>query len=370
LDINSMTNKFFGSISIRIFLAVFLTTFLITIFSSFYQIVRVNIAFDQFLSRQEQEMAEMGWMRNMMEVDRLRRLEALNSQFKNAIIQNTLMAGITGALAAMLTAGLVAKNITRPLSMMENGINDVMENKLRGRLEEEGPLEVQELIKRFNQLLEELDRIEKLRADLVSDVMHELRTPVTKIQGQLEGIEDGIYEANPKLIKNLLDNTKQLEAIISRLQELIEIRSGVIKLKKVKVDIEEMLNSIVSGYSKEGVKIVKKIENGLKLKVDPIRFRELLENLIGNAFKYTQKGEISVVASDEYIKVSDTGIGIPKDELSNIFERFYRVDKSRSIETGGLGLGLAIAKEIAEAHGFNISVESELNKGSVFTITF
>ncbi len=365
-----MGNKIFGTISFRIFLAVFLTTFIISVGSSYYQIIRVNFAFDRFLEQQEVELANMGWMRNKMEVDRLRRLEILNDQFRNAIIQNTLLSMVAGAVAALGTAVVLAKNITGPLAKMEKSIGGLMDDKFKGRLEEEGPYEIQMLIQRFNKLLDELSRIEKLRADLVSDITHELRTPLTKIRGQLEGVKDGVYKPDKELVDNLLANTSQLEAIIDRLQELIEIRSGQIKLKKVNIELSSMVRSVLAGYAKEGVEVVVNIDKGAKVKADRIRFRELLDNLISNAFKYTKKGQISIEASDRELKVSDSGIGIPEAELPYIFERFYRVDKSRNDQTGGLGLGLAIAKEIAEAHGFLMSVDSELKKGSTFTISF
>jgi signal transduction histidine kinase len=328
------------------------------------------VAFDQFLSKQEEELADMGWMRNMMEVERLRRMEMLNDQFRNALMQNVLLSGAIGGIAAMMTAFVMAKNITGPLSKMEKGMSNVIDNEYKGRLEEEGPYEVRSLMAKFNQLLEELDRIEKLRADLISDITHELRTPLTKIQGQLEGIQDGVYEANDKLIRNLLDNTAHLEDIITRLQELIDIKSGQVKLKKVNIHLDDLVNSVLSGYKKEGVEVSVNIDNDLVIKADKIKFRELLDNIIGNAFKYTTKGNITIEGNKQTLKVADSGIGIPKNELPFIFERFYRVDKSRSVDTGGLGLGLAIAKEIAEAHGFKLLVESEYHKGSVFTVQF
>jgi signal transduction histidine kinase len=365
-----MVNKLFGTITFRIFLAVFLTTFIVSIGSSYYQIVRVNFAFDNFLEQQEIELANMGWMRNKMEADRLRRLESLNEEFRNAIIQNTLLSVAAGAIAALGTAFVLAKNITGPLGKMEKSIGGLMDDKFKGRLEEEGPYEIQMLIQRFNRLLDELSRVDKLRADLVSDITHELRTPLTKIRGQLEGIVDGVYKPDTELVENLLANTNQLEAIIDRLQEIIEIRSGQIKLKKVNIDLAGMVKSVLAGYQKDGVKVVVNIDKGSKVKADRVRFRELLDNLISNAFKYTKQGQISIEANNEQLKVSDTGMGIPEAELPNIFERFYRVDKSRNDQSGGLGLGLAIASEIADAHGFELAVESEFEKGSTFIISF
>ncbi len=315
-------------------------------------------------------MVDAGFMRIEIGREKLLRLEMLNDEFRRTIVTNTFISTLVGAIAAVASALYTSKNITDPLSKMEKGIQNVIENKYHGRLEEEGPNEVQELIKRFNHLLEELDKIEALRADLVSDITHELNTPLTKIQGQLEGVKDGVYKANNDHIEKILDNVEQLKSIIARLQELTEIRSGKQKLQITKVDFKKMLDSVVSGYKnrEKKIKIITVVDEGLKINVDPAKFREVLDNLIENAYKYTKKGEIVITANKDQVSIKDSGIGISAEDIPYVFERFYRVDKSRSGETGGLGLGLAIVKEVCDAHNFDIKINSELGVGTEFVI--
>ncbi len=365
-----MTKTFFGTINFRIFIAVFITTFIITLSSSLYQLYRSNIAFDHFLSRQELEMNDAGFMRLGLGMERMMRLEMLNDDFRRTIVINTFISTLIGAIAAVGSALYTSKTITDPLSKMEKGMQNVIENRYRGRLEIEGPYEVQELIKRFNQLLDELDNIEAMRAELVSDITHELRTPLTKIQGQLEGIKDGVYKADDKQVDKILDNVEQLKYIIARLQDLIEIRAGKEKLKIEKVDFKKMLDSVLSGYNAKDkdIKFISIVDEGLKISADSVKFRAVLDNLIENAYKYTKKGEIVITANNNQISIKDSGIGISAKDIPYIFERFYRVDKSRSSETGGLGLGLAIVKEICDAHDFDIKVTSEMGVGTEIVI--
>ena len=365
-----MNKNFFGTINFRIFIAVFITTFVITLSSSVYQLYRSNLAFDHFLNKQEIEMTNAGFIRMEIGRERMLRLEMLNDDFRRTIVTNTFISTLIGAIAAVASAIYTSKNITDPLGKMEKGIQNVIENKYRGRLEVEGPYEVQELIKRFNQLLDELDKIESMRADLVSDITHELRTPLTKIQGQLEGVKDGVYKADDSHIERILDNVEQLKYIITRLQELIEIHSGKEKLKVGEVDIKKMLDSVISGYTGKNneIKFVSVVDEGLKISVDRAKFRAVLDNLIENAYKYSKKGEIVITANKDLISIKDSGIGISAKDIPYIFERFYRVDKSRSSKTGGLGLGLAIVKEICDAHGFDIKVNSEIGVGTEIII--
>ena len=227
--------------------------------------------------------------------------------------------------------------------------------------------EIKELIKEFNKLTSELERIEKLRADLVSDVAHELKTPLTKVRGQVEGIIDGVYKSSESHLNKILSNLDQLEYLVEKLQELTEIQAGKIKLVKKNIQLSELVENVISGYTGKDIEFAVDIPEKLKLRADKNRLTEVLDNLVNNAYKFTETGTISITAEEDRIIVKDTGRGIPKKDLPYIFERFYRVDKSRSKDTGGLGLGLAIVKELVEVHGWEIKVRSS-KKGTTFTV--
>jgi len=226
----------------------------------------------------------------------------------------------------------------------------------------------------------EIKRLERMRKDFVANVSHELRTPLAAIQGYLETLVDGGLE-NPAEAKEFLailqKHTDRMTNIVRDLLQLSRIESGLDPIRPARIDLREAVDRnlllLKPLAEKKGQTLDVSIAPGLSLQADPEKLNQVLINLLDNAIKYTpDRGTISVGAAESdtavTIEVRDSGIGIPKEDLTRIFERFYRVDRTRSRELGGTGLGLSIVKHIVEAHGGKITVESELGKGSRFIL--
>ena len=209
--------------------------------------------------------------------------------------------------------------------------------------------------------------------------MHELRTPIFAVQGYLETLLNGAIndpKVNITFLEKAISNTQNLNNLLNDLIDISMIESGEMRMSFRYFNLREFLMPVVDDLKylaeNKGISLDLVILNE-KLTVfgDKSKLRQVLNNLIQNAIKYTDAGKVDVVAEEESrsvtIKVKDTGIGIPKEDINRIFERFYRVDKARSREVGGTGLGLAICKHIIEAHNSIITVNSEYKKGSEFS---
>jgi len=228
----------------------------------------------------------------------------------------------------------------------------------------------------------EIKRLERMRKDFVANVSHELRTPLAAIKGYLETLVDGGMD-NPAEAREFLmilqKHTDRMTHIVRDLLQLSRIESGLDPIRPAQIDLREAIDRnlllLKPLAEKKGQTITTAIPPGFSLQADPEKFNQVVINLVDNAIKYTpERGIIALTASEKedrvLIEVQDSGMGIPREDLNRVFERFYRVDRTRSRELGGTGLGLSIVKHIMEAHGGKISVESEIGKGSRFILTF
>ena len=227
----------------------------------------------------------------------------------------------------------------------------------------------------------QIRKLENMRTEFVANVSHELKTPLTAISGFIETLKEGAIN-DKKEASKFLDimqaNTERLNNLINDMLVISKSESKEMKLELKKVNIEKILESISSMYKeridKKSQKLIFEIANNFtEITADEEKLIQIFSNLIDNAIKFTgQGGVITVKCYDVQdkikIEVSDTGIGIPKEHLPRIFERFYRVDKARSREMGGTGLGLAIVKHLIQLHGGTVSVESQPGRGSSFTV--
>lgn len=225
-------------------------------------------------------------------------------------------------------------------------------------------------------------RLEQLRKDFVANVSHELKTPITSIRGFSETLLDGALkdeETCRDFLNIIYQESLRLERLIGELLDLSRIESKQFLLRVERTSISSLIDSVIKTIldqaKQKQLSLVVEIPDNFEVEVDPDRMRQILLNLLTNAITNTPKGgEISVKAIKENIQwslsVSDTGIGIPENDLPRIFERFYRVDKARSRDSGGTGLGLAIVKHLVEAHHGKIQVKSHVGKGTTFTLTF
>lgn len=240
-------------------------------------------------------------------------------------------------------------------------------------------IEIKQMFEKTRNDIDYLERLQKMRSQFLANVSHELRTPIFAIQGYIETLLNGALN-DPKVNKHFLEkaehHTVNLSNLLNDLIDISMIESGEMRMSYRYFDINDFIKNIVSEFSliaeEKNIQLLfNPIMNGLQVFGDKERLRQVFVNLIQNAIKYTDEGNVEIVLEEEKkyvnIVVKDTGIGIPKEDIDRIFERFYRVDKARSKAVGGTGLGLAIVKHIIDAHSSKIFVESVPGSGSKFS---
>ncbi len=228
-------------------------------------------------------------------------------------------------------------------------------------------------------MADNLEHTERLRRNMVADVAHELRTPLSNLKGYLEAISDGVVKPDEATISSLNEEASSLSRLVEDLQELSLADAGELKMIVQPEDISRLIKETVTALQPKAAAKDIALSADLPAILPPVnidshRIKQVLNNLLDNALAHTGKeGRINVTAREQddkvYISVADTGEGIPPEDLPMIFERFYRVDKSRARATGGSGLGLTIAKRLVEAHGGTIEVKSIQGQGSTFTFS-
>jgi two-component system phosphate regulon sensor histidine kinase PhoR len=243
---------------------------------------------------------------------------------------------------------------------------------------------IEDLKSQLEQADEENSRSEKIRSEFVANVSHELKTPLTSIQGFLETLQEGAAE-NPEVRNKFLDimaiETARLKRLIEDLLILsdIENRRNVSMEQQIQIQqsLQEIISSIMPIAQSRGIDVVLTVDPSLKIQGSEDRFKQMMLNLIENAIKYSRdggvvrvSGELQSETEQILIQVRDQGIGISPEHIDRLFERFYRVEKSRSSKAGGTGLGLSIVKHIANLFEAELKVESQMNEGSVFSVLF
>jgi two-component system OmpR family sensor kinase/two-component system sensor histidine kinase BaeS len=288
-------------------------------------------------------------------------------------------------LAMPLLAGALAmrafRGIATPLADVMAAADAVAEGDLSVRVPAHGPGDFSRLVKSFNHMAEELERADRQRRNLTADVAHELRTPLHIIQGNLEGILDGVYEPTGEHIGTTLDETRALARLVNDLRTLSLAETGQLPLTWEPVDVAELLADVGTSFSgqAEAAGIDWHVEadgdpSAMIITADMGRLDQVLSNLVANALRHTPPGGAITLRAEPIqggvrIIVRDTGEGIPGEDLPYIFDRFWRGDRSRSQAGGaGSGLGLAIARQLVQAHGGRIGVESEPGQGATFTV--
>jgi signal transduction histidine kinase len=281
-------------------------------------------------------------------------------------------------VVSLLVGHLLAKRISQPILKTVEIAKEISDGKYEVRLKEQSDtVELQLLITSINHLAESLETLEKLRKQLTEDVAHELRTPITILQSYLEAMTEGIWEASPDRLQSCYDEVVRIGKLVGDLENLAKLEKDNLKLDKQPMDLRAAIEHVVSTFEAESMN--KKLSIEIKgantlLLADHSRMKQVIVNLLSNAIKYSMDGCSITIEMFEHnescgFSIHDNGIGIPKEELPYIFERFYRADKSRNRTTGGSGIGLTIVKSIIQAHGGKVSVMSELGKGSTFTVS-
>ena len=290
-----------------------------------------------------------------------------------------LWGGLLGVVVAAVVTFLMSRRILSPVESLAQAARGVSRGDFTQRVKVKSKDEFGELAIAFNAMAEDLQRTEQLRRNMVADVAHELRTPLSNIQGHLEAIRDGLLPAEPATLDSIYEEVLLLARLVEDLQELTLADAGQLTLVRQPADVADIARRAAAAAQPPAEARGLTIETDLPSQaamadVDPERIGQVLRNLLSNATTHTSEGgRITVSLKDDdselSVTVADTGAGIPAEDLPYVFERFYRVDRSRVRATGGAGLGLTIAKRLVEAHGGTISVESEVGKGSRFTFT-
>jgi len=287
-----------------------------------------------------------------------------------AILWLFLLAAAGGMVTAIFGA---MRPFASPLGAVMDAADRVSEGDYGVRVLEYGPPPMRALTHSFNTMVERLQNADRLRRDLMADVAHELRTPLSVLQGRLEGVLDGVYPRDDPQISQLLDDTHVLARLIEDLRTLALSDAGALQLQPEPTDLVSLVRDVVNSMQIEAARKSVTLNattstESVVLDLDALRIREVVTNLLSNALRHTVAGAVTVSLSSSreavVLTVSDTGEGMPPQQVARIFDRFYKGSESR-----GSGLGLAIARGIVTAHGGSISASSQLGRGTSVTLT-
>lgn len=304
----------------------------------------------------------------------------LYTSFQQSFSEALTWAALAAGVAALVVSLFLSGRVVTPVRAMMSASQRIAAGHYEERVQDRGADELGQLAQSFNQMAAKLQQVESMRRQLIGDVAHELRTPLTAIKGSMEGLMDGVLPASAETYHQIHQEADRLNRLVDDLQELSRVEAGAYEMDLHPVDISSLVKTVVKRlggqFEEKDVKLTVDLPPDLPLiQADDDRMIQVLTNLISNALRYTPEGgEVTLRASKSgnqiQVTVKDTGVGIPPEHLAHIFTRFYRVDKSRSRQAGGSGIGLTIAKYLVEAHGGRIWVESGgQDQGSVFTFT-
>lgn len=303
---------------------------------------------------------------------------ALSQRFLKPVHQSLVWGALVAVGIALLVTFFLSRRILAPVTAITFAARRLGQGDFSQRVSVVDKTEMGELAKTFNSMAGELEKAEQMKRKMIADIAHELRTPLSNIRGYLEATRDGVLKADTNTLRIIEEEAILLSRLVDDLQELSLVDADELKLIRHVEDISEIIKQAVTAeqpqIANKGLSLQVDLPDTLPaVSIDSHRISQVLRNLLDNAVAHTVEGSITVTARQQgswvQISVADTGEGIPEEELPNIFERFYRVDKSRTRATGGSGLGLTIAKRLVEAHGGSIIASSEQGKGSRFSFT-
>jgi histidine kinase len=330
--------------------------------------------------RHTQEMR--GMMRgNMMQGDGMQQLvDDLDENFRDAVNAALLRSTLAAAIAAILVSLFVSQRITQPIRQLVSASQRIAAGEYNTHIELNSRDELGDLTRNFNSMAAKLADTESMRQQLIADVSHELKTPLASITGYMVGLQDGVIPADAETFQKVQREADRLQRLVHDLQELSRAEAGSLAMSIQPVDAVQLAKDAVEWirpqYDDKGVELSLQVPAvSVSVRGDYDRIRQVLLNLLGNALQYTPPGgKVALILERDqdfaHFQIRDTGIGITPENLEHIFQRFYRVDKSRSRASGGSGIGLTVASHIVRALNGEIWAESAgINQGSTFHYT-
>lgn len=301
----------------------------------------------------------------------------LFNNFRTAFTEALIWATGLATVSAVIVSIFVARRVVTPVRYMMRASRHIADGHYAERVPETDADELGQLARSFNQMAAALEQTETRRRELIGNVAHELRTPLTSIKGYMEGLIDGVLPPEPATFQLVHREADRLQRLVSDLQELSQVEAGTFKLNLTRASVQALIDQTAARlrpqFEEKGVKLQISVPADLPpVRVDEDRMGQVLLNLVGNALQYTTAGGMVTILAkphgrEVHLLVQDSGIGIPAEHLPHLFDRFYRVDKSRSRAGGGSGIGLTIAKHLIEAHGGRVWAESQgAGQGSRF----
>jgi signal transduction histidine kinase len=293
--------------------------------------------------------------------------EHARAMYDDSVTTVVVAASVVAVIASIVLAIVLARMLARPLNEIGGAARRIADGDYAARVPRDGPEELASLADSFNQMAASLERQESLRRDFIANAAHELRTPLTNLQGYLEALRDGVITADRATYESLHEEADRLVRLSRSLDALAEGDAGGNPPVLVELDVASAIRSaldlVAPAIERARLRLVVAVPATLAARADPDGLAQVLANLLSNAIRYTPAdGTITVRAerrpADVLISVSNTGEGIPPEDIDRVFERFYRVEKSRDRAHGGAGIGLAIVKQLVEAAGGRVGAES------------
>ncbi|MDP8262068.1 MAG: ATP-binding protein [Candidatus Ancaeobacter aquaticus] len=307
---------------------------------------------------------------------------------KKLIYRVVLFGGVIALICALIIGYYASRSVTRPIYEMKEKAENFAKGDFTKKIKITSKDELGQLAQSLNSMAVELQikmdnlrKMDKVRTDFVANVSHELKTPLTSIRGFVETLEDGALDdkENAKRFLSIINkHTIRLDAIVNDLLTLTELELERDRIERTHFDLKELIEEVLLGFghalNKQHISLETNYTGSdFTISADKDRIEQIIVNIIDNAVKYSEPGGIIKISLEKEkdalkIKITDSGIGIPQEELTRVFERFYRVDKARSSERGGTGLGLSIVKHIVSLHNGQVHIDSEPGKGTSVTV--